>query len=82
LIFPLPGATTAAIRALLESFARQGTGISTRVQRVLLLHEPPSMDAGEYTDKGTISQKAVLRNRADLVEELYAGSPRVIEIDL
>ena len=82
LIFPLPGATTAAIRALLESFARQGTGISTRVQRALLLHEPPSMDAGEYTDKGTISQKAVLRNRAHLVEELYAGSPRVIEIDL
>jgi feruloyl-CoA synthase len=82
LIFPLPGATTAAIRALLESFARQGTGISTRVQRAMLLHEPPSMDAGECTDKGTISQKAVLRNRADLVEELYAGSPRVIEIDL
>ena len=33
------------------------------------------MDGGEFTDKGTINQKAVLRNRASLVEELYAGSP-------
>ena len=82
LIFPLPGATPDAIRALLASFARQSTGISSRVQRALLLHEPPSMDAGEFTDKGTVSQKAVLRNRARLVEELYAGSPRVIEIDV
>ena len=40
------------------------------------------MDAGELTEKGTVNQKAVLRNRAALVEELYAGSPRVIEIDL
>jgi hypothetical protein len=34
----------------------------------------------EITDKGSINQKAVLKNRAILVEELYRGSPRVIEI--
>jgi len=82
LVFPLPGATAGQVRELLEGFARQATGISSRVQRAMLLEEPPSMDAGEFTEKGTINQKAVLRNRAHLVEELYAGSPRVIEIAL
>jgi feruloyl-CoA synthase len=82
MIFPQPGARFAAVRTLLESFARQGTGISTRVERAILLDQGPSLDAGEFTDKGTINQKAVLRNRASLVEELYAGSERVIEIDI
>jgi len=82
LVFPAPGAAAAAFRPMLESFARRATGLSTRVQRVILLEDPPSMDAGELTEKGTINQKAVLRHRAALVEELYAGSPRVIEIDL
>ena len=34
--------------------------------------EPPSLDAGEATDKGSINQRAVLTRRAALVEELYA----------
>jgi feruloyl-CoA synthase len=38
------------------------------------------MDQGELTEKGSINQRAVLRNRAALVEELYSGSGRVIEI--
>jgi feruloyl-CoA synthase len=41
------------------------------VCRALLLETPPSLDAGEMTDKGSINQRAVLKNRADLVEELY-----------
>ena len=80
LVFPLPGAPIHTLQALLEEFARCSTGMSTRVQRAIVLDKPPSMDAGELTEKGTINQKAVLRNRADLVEELYAGSPRVLEI--
>ncbi len=81
LIFPLPGASADGIREALEEFARKhGSGISTRVARALILDQPPSMDAGELTEKGSISQKAVLRNRAALVDELYEGSPRVIEI--
>jgi feruloyl-CoA synthase len=82
LIFPQPGASPSAVRALLESFARRSTGISNCVERAMLLDTPPSMDGGEFTEKGTINQKAVLRNRAALVEELYAGSPRVIQINL
>jgi feruloyl-CoA synthase len=54
------------------------TGSSNRIARALVLEEPPSLDAGEMTDKGSINQRAVLRRRAALVHELYAGSPRVL----
>ncbi|HEU5019810.1 MAG TPA: feruloyl-CoA synthase, partial [Pseudolabrys sp.] len=67
----------------LKSLARQSVGSSTRVVRISLMAEPPSMDKGEVTDKGSINQRAVLANRADLVEELYATppSPRVIKLE-
>jgi feruloyl-CoA synthase len=66
----------------LDALARESTGSSNRVVRIMLMGEPPSMDAGEATDKGSINQRNVLRNRAALVEELYADplSPRVIAI--
>ena len=54
------------------------TGSSNRVARALLLEEPPSLDAGEMTDKGTINQRAVLNRRKALVEELYTDSARVL----
>jgi len=54
------------------------TGSSNRIARALVLEEPPSLDAGEMTDKGSINQRAVLRRRAALVEELYTDSPRVL----
>jgi feruloyl-CoA synthase len=41
----------------------------------MLLAEPPSLDIGEVTDKGSINQRAVLAHRAALVEELYANEP-------
>jgi feruloyl-CoA synthase len=63
---------------LLDAFAAGNTGSSTRVCRLLLMEAPPSMDLGEMTDKGSINQRAVREHRAALVDELYAGSPRVI----
>ena len=50
-------------------------GSSTRVVRALLMVEPPSVDAGELTDKGYINQSVALGRRADLVEKLYADPP-------
>ncbi len=47
--------------ALLESLARKSTGSSNRIARILLLAEPPSIDRGEMTDKGSVNQRAVLR---------------------
>ena len=82
LIFPAPGVTAAELRPLLAGFARHATGISTRIARALILDEPPSLDGGELTEKGSVNQKAVLRNRSELVEEVYAGSSRVIEVEL
>jgi feruloyl-CoA synthase len=67
---------------LLSTLAAKSTGSSNRVCRAILLSDPPSLDAGEVTDKGSINQRAVLKHRAALVEELYASpSPsRVISI--
>jgi feruloyl-CoA synthase len=50
-----------------------GTGSATRVARALVLVDPPSIDRGEVTDKGSINQRAVLTHRDALVEHLYAG---------
>ena len=44
----------------LNALARQSTGGSTRICRLILMAEPPSLDAGEATDKGSINQRAVL----------------------
>ena len=61
----------AVFRERLESFAATSRGSSTRLQRAVLLDRPPSIEVQEITDKGTINQKAVLKNRGALVEDLY-----------
>src|SRR5258706_1844806 len=83
LVFPnavvCRGLSAAELRARLqpvfERLARASTGSSTRVARVLIMTEAPSIDAGEVTDKGSINQRAVLKSRAALVERLYAEPP-------
>jgi len=62
----------AKLQDVFDRLARESTGSSNRVARVMLLEEPPQIDAGEITDKGSINQAAVLKRRAALVEELYA----------
>jgi len=59
-------------KSLLASLAAISPGSSTRVERAILMAEPPSMDKGEMTDKGSINQRSVLKNRAALVDALYA----------
>ncbi len=66
---------SAAVRAVVsKGLARlrdEATGSSTRVVAARLMEEPPSIDAGEITDKGYINQRAVLERRRELVEALY-----------
>jgi feruloyl-CoA synthase len=53
----------------------EASGSSNRISRAMVLEEPPSLDAGEMTDKGSINQRAVLSRRKRLVEELYKTPP-------
>jgi feruloyl-CoA synthase len=62
-------------QALVDRLWAEGTGSANRVARALLLDEPPQLDRGEVTDKGSINQRAVLTHRADLVVRLYAAAP-------
>ena len=62
-------------QALVDRLWREGTGSANRVARAIVLEEPPHIDRGEVTDKGSINQRAVLTHRAALVERLYAGTP-------
>ena len=64
---------TAKLGELLASAAASATGSATRVTRLLLLEEPPSLDAGEVTDKGSLNQRAILERRNALVEGMYQG---------
>jgi feruloyl-CoA synthase len=59
----------------LEHLRREGQGSSTFATRALLLTEPPSIDAGEITDKGYINQRAVLNRRRAEVEALSSATP-------
>jgi feruloyl-CoA synthase len=61
----------AHFQAVLNTLAGSATGSASRVARLALLAEPPSLDLGEVTDKGSINQRAVLRHRAALVNALH-----------
>ena len=60
---------------VLKALARNSTGSSTFIARGVLLEDPPSIDAREITDKGSLNQKAILQHRAALVDLLYSATP-------
>ena len=85
LVFPTPQAAAlppaelaARIAAALGALKAEGGGSSQVPARALVLTEPPSVDAGEITDKGYINQGAVLRRRAADVAALYGGGTGVV----
>lgn len=51
--------------------ARPVEGSSTRITRAMILSEPPSIAAGEFTAKGNINFRKLLTLRAPLLERLY-----------
>jgi len=61
-------------QGVVNKLAASGTGSANRVARLHLMAEPPSIDKGEVTDKGSINQRAVLKHRAALVDALHDGS--------
>jgi feruloyl-CoA synthase len=75
-----------AIRAFVQekfsAYNKSQSGSSTRVKRVLLMAEPPSVDGHEITDKGYVNQRATMDRRRALVDKLFSSTPQpeVIEI--
>jgi len=64
----------AHFQQVLDNLAASATGSANRIARLHLVHEPPSIDKGEVTDKGSINQRAVLKNREALAEALHGGT--------
>jgi feruloyl-CoA synthase len=61
-------------QGVVDRLWRAGTGSANRVARAVVMTDPPSIDRSEVTDKGSINQRAVLANRAALVEAVYEGT--------
>jgi feruloyl-CoA synthase len=60
------------IRQTLAALARASTGSANRIARAIIAYDPPDIDVGEITDKGTLNQCITLNHRASLVNQLYA----------
>jgi feruloyl-CoA synthase len=81
LLFPAVDIDTGLIDELRRRLAdhhRVQVGGSTRIERFAVLGRPPSREANEITEKGSINQRAVLERRAADVEALYAGGELVL----
>jgi feruloyl-CoA synthase len=59
----------------LTALAAEASGSAQRVLRFAFLTEKLSIDTGELTDKGVVSQRNILRRHAALIEKLFADSP-------
>jgi feruloyl-CoA synthase len=68
-------AVSVAFSERLAALAETATGSSNHVARAIILDVPPSADAGEITDKGSINQRVVMTRRAAQVADLYAEPP-------
>ncbi|WP_369025747.1 AMP-binding protein [Qipengyuania sp. RANM35] len=64
------------IAAKLAEFNRTAGGSSRRIGKMLLLTDPPSLDAGEITDKGYVNQATSLARRDADVRAIYSGEKR------
>lgn len=70
------------VKEKFAAYNKEQGGTSTRVKRVVLMAEPPSVDGHEITDKGYVNQRATMDRRKALVDKLFATAPdaEVIEI--
>ncbi|MDB5239480.1 MAG: Long-chain-fatty-acid--CoA ligase [Spirosoma sp.] len=59
------------IDQLLLTLSKTATGSANRITKAVIALDPPSIDLGEITDKGSLNQRAILKHRATLVEQLY-----------
>ncbi|HVZ45675.1 MAG TPA: feruloyl-CoA synthase [Ramlibacter sp.] len=64
----------AHFQRVVDELARSATGSASRIALLHVMAEPPSIDKGEVTDKGSINQRAVLTHRDALVKALHEGA--------
>ena len=64
-------AVLAKFQEVVNELSANSTGSANRIARMCLLSEPPTIDKGEITDKGSINQRSVLHHRADTVAALH-----------
>ena len=65
----------ARLHGKLKALAAEASGSAQRVLRFAFLTEKLSIDTGELTDKGVVSQRNILRRHAASIEKLFADSP-------
>lgn len=68
-------AVRARLQSKLDELGSNASGSAQRVLRFAFLTEKLSIDAGELTDKGAISQRNIIRRHAARIERLYDGQP-------
>lgn len=68
----------AMLTARLSIVAKASTGSATRVKRAMVLEAAPSFDKGEITEKGSLNQRALRSNYAELADKLFAGGDEVL----
>jgi feruloyl-CoA synthase len=70
----------AKFQEIVNTLAQTATGSANRIARLCLLSEPPTIDKGEITDKGSINQRSVLAHRAGTVAALHEGTlPNILQ---
>lgn len=66
------------IAARLADYNKTATGSSMRIPQAIVMDRPLDLDKGEVTDKGSVNQRAVLRNHAEFAMTLYTDDDHVI----
>jgi feruloyl-CoA synthase len=64
----------AKFQDIVNALAKNATGSANRIARLCLLSDPPTIDKGEITDKGSINQRSVLTHRAATVAALHSDT--------
>ncbi len=75
------GALSKDIASKIAKFNAGEPGSSRRIKRFLIMTDPPSIDAGEITDKGYVNQRQTQDCRPDLVASLFVADhgPSVVQ---
>ena len=74
------GELEAALAEKLAEAVKSATGSASRVRRIMILAEQPSLDRGEITEKGSLNQRAMRASNSAQIACLYSGGDGVISV--